>query len=464
MVAAGAASSTVAVVPGPTSPSVVRGRHPTAAVLMVACLGFLVLGRSFAYVGVPRFQLYAAELLLGAVVVLRPTRHALRNAYRALWRPGPDHVHVVLLAGLCAVGGLAALRGVQAGYDPDTILKSVAFNYYPIFLLVGAWWGRQDPRVLRTVTLWLARINGYYGVAFVLVLSGNTTSMYGQTDVPLFGNGNASGLAVLGLLVYHRHRTETPALLALNSFVMLGIQQRSEWIAFLAGLVALAILLRRARVLVQASAAAAGLLIVIAVAGVSVPGASHRGGEISATEIFARVIAPVAPKLVPEGADGTRTYAATAHWRTTWWSAIWDESRKDVPTAVLGHAYGYPLYKLGKDVPAVTRTPHNVFLYALAYTGWLGVSLALLLFGRMAHALTRRVDHPDSRFGLVVLVYTLVLALLGNWFESPFGAVPTYLVLGAALTSAAAGGRASALTARGRTGTPPRVAPPPAPR
>lgn len=435
--------------------------------LMVVVLGYLVIGRTFGYLGLPQVNLFLGEILLLTCVALRPTRQRLLQAVRDLGEAGRWHVLSLGVVVVLVVGIYEALRGVSSGNDLLTALKNLPFNYYPLFLFIGIWWGTRDPDAMRRATLWLARGNAYYGTAFVLVLSKSTLQFPGQSDVPLFGNGNSSGLALLGLMVFHRSRSwETRLLLALNAFVLLGLQQRSEWLGFAAGLMVLCLLTHRMKNFLKGTVAVLGLLTVVSVLGITVPGAAGRGGEITLGGVVGRSVAAVAPNLASHYVKDTQVYSATAQWRTIWWGNIWHAANADPSTGVLGHGYGYELRLLGKNVPADTRTPHNAFFYALGYTGWLGVSSIAVLWGCLGRLLWQVWRTKREIFGILIGVFSLGLGMFGNWFETPYGALPTYLLIGLALSSL---GRADAPAASepveqrtlsraapGRRRTPPR--------
>lgn len=441
--------------------------------LMVAVTGYLVIGRTFGYLGLPQVYLFLGEILLLGCVALRPTRQRLLQAVRDLGQPGRWHVLSLGVVVVLVMGVYEALRGVSSGNDLLTALKNLPFNYYPLFLFIGIWWGSRDADAMRRATLWVARGNAYYGTAYVLVLSKSSLLFPGQADVPLFGNGNSSGLALLGLLVFHRSRgVETRLLLALNAFVLLGLQQRSEWLGFAAGLLVLCLLTHRMKSFLQGTLAVLGLLAIISVLGITVPGAAGRGGEITLGGIVGRSVAAVDPSLASRYVKDTKIYSGTAQWRTIWWGNIWHAATADPAIAVLGHGYGYELRKLGQNVPADTRTPHNAFFYALGYTGWLGVSSIALLWGCLGRLLWQVWRTKGEIFGILVGVFSLGLGMFGNWFETPYGALPTYLLIGLALSSLGRTGAPAASepadqrisrAAPGRRRTPPRGVAAPSP-
>lgn len=418
----------------PASASSARWERRLAVVLVACAVGYLVMGRTFAYLGVPQVNLFLGELLLVLLVAAPATRRTYLAALRATARPGRWHVLVLVVLAVLLYGIAQAVRGWATGLSTLDALKNLPYNYYPLFLFAGLWLGARHTWALRATTLWLGRVNAVYGAVYVLLLSRVPLTLPGQVDVPLFGNGNAAGLAIIGLLAFHRSRRETGPLIVLNGFVMLGLQQRSEWLGFAAALLVWCLLTRHVKAFLQASGGVLGLLTVVSVLGITIPGAGGRGGEISLGGVFGRTVAAVDPSLAARFVPDSEIYASTASWRTTWWSAIWEQTYSSPVVTILGNGYGYELRQLAGYVPEGTRTPHNVFFYALGYTGWLGVLLTVVLWvvlGRMLWQVYRRTGQP---FGIAVAVYAFGLGMFGNWFETPFGALPTYLLLGLCLS------------------------------
>ena len=82
------------------------------------------------------------------------------------------------------------------------------------------------------------------------------------------------------------------------------------------------------------------------------------------------------------------------------------------------------------------RTPHNGFYYALGYTGWVGV----VLFGLLQFAILRLLWQAfrccGAVIGLAWWAMGFTVGLFGNFFETPFGAIPFYLLLGMSMAPA----------------------------
>jgi hypothetical protein len=76
------------------------------------------------------------------------------------------------------------------------------------------------------------------------------------------------------------------------------------------------------------------------------------------------------------------------------------------------------------------RTPHNIFYFALGYTGWFGVVIFFALQLTCVSMLWRVYRLTGQAYGLAVWAATLIAAFFGNVMETPFGAIPIYLTMG----------------------------------
>jgi hypothetical protein len=403
-------------------------------------IGYVLMNRSFAYLGIPQLKVFIGEIVLFCFIVFRP-KEGVDTFAGALSKAGParDVAWAMLL--FLAYGIFEVCRGFMLGYSVITSVENFAFNYYPLYLLLGWWVGRRNPRLLRTVITRLAWLNGIYGILFILFLSRVPVFIPGnQGDAAgIFGQPWGAALSILGLLCFERNLERVAIPLVLNAFVLLGMQVRAEWIGFMAGLGVYAILLQHVKRVLAGVGAICVLLAVGYIANVNLPGSGSRaGGVISSREIVARAVAPFAPEVASQWTGNAKTYSETATWRTNWWKAIWASVHKDAEHAALGNAYGYPLVDL---VPYLRgrywlRTPHSVFFYALGYGGWIHVMLLCFLEGTMAILLWRSFQITGQPYGLVVWAVVTTWVFFDSAFESPFRAIPFFLLTGIAMAPA----------------------------
>ena len=157
--------------------------------------------------------------------------------------------------------------------------------------------------------------------------------------------------------------------------------------------------------------------------------------DISARQIVDRAIAPFRADLSDQkaaaGVGGVDPQEATFVFRTVWWLAIWDSVHSNLQTAVWGHGYGY---SLGDLVPYLEgefiRTPHNELFYALGYTGWIGVMLFALFQIEIFRLLWNAYRVDGRPFGIVSWVSIMTFSMFFPLGETPYGAIPFYLVIG----------------------------------
>jgi len=436
--------------------------HEWLSVAAVLIVGYAGVGRTFAYLGLPWMSVYIGETVLAAFLMFGPRikQASWLRLVRRVPRLRPLWWLIVLLL---FYGAFEALRGILHGYPPLTALRDTAFNYYTLFLLLGIWVGLQDRDFLRRVVRFLAWFNGCYGLACVLFLSRIPWTLPGTAEVskpvPLFSEPTAaSAIALLGLIAFEPRLGKVWHLIALNTFVLLGLQVRGEWVGFVVGVLLFAWLTRKFNRLAVAVGLFVILLGLMYVTHLSLQSPKGRGdnveSEISVDYLVARAVAPLseglAAELVP--ADNLGFASGTAEWRLVWWANIWKEIHARPSTALLGFGYGYPIGDLNPDLEAgaFIQTPHSDFFYPLAFSGWLGVALFALLQIEIARLLWRCYRVSGQPFGLMCWAALLTMSLFEDFFESPMNAIPFFLLLGAAI--------APSLLTRRRTSSTDRLA------
>lgn len=406
-------------------------------VITFLIVGYLTCGRSFAYIGIPPMHLFIGEVVLAGLILIH-TRETIDRWVDSISRPGPLHTLGIALLFFMADGVLELLRGLSLGFSPLAALVNLVFNVYPLYLFAGLWIGSRDPDIAQRTIRILAWTNGVYGLLYIVSLHQLTYVIPGTyPEIAVFGQPSGSAIALLGLLCFEEDLARHWLLLGLNCFVLLGIQVRAEFLGTIVGLVVWGILKRRIGRVVAIAGVLATLLAIGFLADFSIPAPETRGGKISAKYIVGRMVAPFDEQLAEELTPIAEGNAGTARWRTEWWKAIWRTTYGDATTAAFGRGYGFPLSSLVPYIKGeVVRTPHNAFFYALGYSGWIGVaatSAFQLALGGLLWQAYRTTGQP---FGLVVWATFLCVALFGNLLETPFGAIPLYLLTGLAAAPA----------------------------
>jgi len=398
-------------------------------------LGYVCFGKSFAYIGMPSAKVFIGEVTLLCFLLSCPDAVFGRWG-RALTRGGSISGIGWAYLMFLQYGLVEFVRGLSIGYDAIVTWQTLIFNIYPLFLFLGIYVGLKDPCFLRTLIRVQSWVSGAYGVAYLAFLYRFDGLVFPGTSVPIIGQTGGASLAILGLLYFEENLVRWPVFipLMLNAFVMLGLQVRSEWLAFFTGLTLWAVLHSKVKRLAAGMAVVVGLLAVGYLADFSIPAPKSRGGLVSSREIAGRALSVVAPELAAEQSAKSKVYAGTVTWRTRWWREIWDSVNADPTTAVLGHGYGFRLSELVPYIQDETvRTPHNAFMYALGYTGWAGVTVFYAFLGTLFYGLWRVYRVTTQSIGLVLLTGSVAASFFGNLFETPFGAIPLFVMTGVAL-------------------------------
>ena len=431
----------------PTAPAdetqLTRGQRWACTAGLVVVVGYLTLGRPFAYLGIAQLNLFLAEILLLVSVVWRETRVAWIEFWRWLIQGGRAHVLCWAIVFNLLYGIFQFARGAATGLNVLDGAKELTLNYGPFFIVLGIQLGRWSPSLMARTMLCIAWVNATYGIVQVFGLSHLNTALPGQPGVTLFNLTTSAAVAILWLAANPRYSRYTWLLLPLNGIVLLGHQVRGEWLSLIVGIVVWLLISRRIRQVLIAGLAVVGLLVVLGLAGITLPSSATRGGNISVQGVVGRAISPFAPDQAAElvGADTAESTNGTAEWRTRWWSAIEKSAADDATNALIGHGYGYQLSDLTTGVTPDIRTPHSIYFYTLGYVGYFGVAVLLLLWAALFQLLWRTYRVTGDPFGIVFFASYISMSLLEPFFETPLGATPTYLFLGFCIAPAVAAAR-----------------------
>jgi hypothetical protein len=401
-------------------------RNLTAVLL----IGYLSMSRSFAYLGIPPLRIFIGEIVLAAFVLLKP-RVALGAWATSLLRNSPLSALGLTLLVFFLYGVWQVGRSILGGASVLTTLKYFVFNYYPMYLFLGMWIALHYPYFLRRFIRILALFNGLYGFFYILVLQDSNLAIPGA-PIPLFGQPAGSAVAIVGLLCFERNLRAVWPLLVLNIVVTLAIQVRAEWLSLAVGVLAWGFLTRRIGRVALIGMAGLVLLGLIELVGVELTG---RSGGVSLAEAVGRVLAPIDTELAEQFSPNAKHHAGTVEWRQKWWRQIWLSAHSTPMIEIFGHGYGFDLFSLAPGEVRVgqapdIRTPHNVFYYALGYTGWLGVLLFGFLQLCIVSLVWRTYRSRGEVIGIVLWLMGMSTAFFGNFFETPFGAIPFYLLVG----------------------------------
>jgi len=399
-------------------------------------VGYLCMGRSFAYLGIPAWHLFIGEVVLFSFLLFPPRCSGERWTRAALKQASFRRYHKASMV-LLLYGVFEVLSGAASGYSLLVAIRDLALNYYPFYFLLGLWVGFREPEYLAKTLRFGAWFTGIYGVLFVLFLSRVPWPFPGVPEgvepVPIFGQPSFSGLIILGLLAFQPDLRKVRILLVLNSVALVGMLIRAEWLAFAVGLAVWARATRNLRRLAVAGGIVTCIFVLMYITNFTYEGPETRGGTISARDIVGRVIAPLNPDLAADYTVDVHQFEGNVVFRTSFWVAIWSAVHDSVKTSLLGLGYGFPLNEL---VPylldSATRTPHNLFFLLLGFGGWLGVLVFGFFQWELARLLWQSYKITGQPYPIVFWIAILTFTAFTPFFETPQGAIPFFLIAGCA--------------------------------
>ncbi len=417
----------------PASSTATRYRMPAFWQVLVA--GYMILGRTFAYVGVP-------PVFIGEVFIARAV---LQNHRRWIQRLIDDLFHLRMIAtSVVLVIGWGVFEVLRAYYGGKTpifeAIKTFAFNYYAIVLPIGVAMG-ADMGVGDFIRFW-RRLCLFYGMMMLGFPIFVEYTLPWNEQVPLFAGpalASVVPVSILALWPYFKDWKWKYPTLVLAMMPVFFNPSRGVLLGLVLGLMCVA-LVSVHRVMVV-TAVMGGMFLLASIVGPYLPALPGRGAQ-NLDPIFgiARVVSTVsedaAIKMLkdagyPNEAQEMEIAAGTASWRKQIWESALD-SLNTFRLQLLGQGHGADMsanMPQGEDV----RTPHNFVIYALFYTGAIGLGV----FGLMLSAIVIRgyfiPDRNLRAFHLAMVAMTTLAALVGNMFETPFGAIPFYLITGVLL-------------------------------
>ena len=413
--------------------------HRWLALLGCVLLGYIVLGKGFAYVGFP--PLFIGDLTVAAGVACL----LVHRGWRAVFRLTPIQV----LCGFMGLGLLLTLRDLPA-YKLDAMRDAVLWGYGAVAIVVAAAF-LAEPRLLHVAVRLYAR------AADVLLLLipplwaidrvwSDSLPTWPWADVAiLYVKGGDCLVHLAGILALWLTGLARPTVWRMVLMVVavgvIGASNRGGLLSVLL-VGCLGVLLRpRGMTARNLAVIAVAALLVIAAADVSIP-MPGKDREISSRQLFEN-LASIATSEHGEG-----ELQNTKEWRLQWWTAIVDYT-------VFGDHFwtgkGFGVNLADDDGfqvndPATLRSPHNGHMTVLARMGVPGALLWVAVLGTwflaMARGLVRTRRRGDAfgyRLLLLVLMYAtacLVNATFDVFLEGPMGGIPFWALFGAGVAAA----------------------------
>lgn len=411
-------------------------------ILSFLVAGYLLFNRTFSYIGVPASRIFLGEVVLGSFLLARGG--SLLKIFSEFFSRRSTHFIAMSLLIFLAYGGLQFIRGVINDYPFMEVVRDSAFYYYALYLVVGMYIVRRisSPyELLRKLAYWLAVLNAVYGLAYLAVLGHlSDITLPGTPNVWLFAQTSASAVAILMLIALFPLRRDIILLLILNVVVLLGIQVRAEWLGFVAGIVVLSLMRRTSWLFVRVAILISLVLALAYGFDLSLPSPVGRGGELSVRGIIGRALAPLDIEAAWQLTEHAPLHEVTFVWRVVWWASVWETALSSIDIFLFGNGFGFDLTGLVGYGEATglggLRTPHSFIVFAVGYTGVIGLSLFILVQVALLRFFLRfcRDRLPEistlAQFGASFVVFQSVMGAFGSIFEAPYGAIPYYLLVG----------------------------------
>src|SRR5271163_4300879 len=115
--------------------------------VQILLLGFLGIGKFFAYLGVPAAHIFIGEVALATFLVFR-FHEGLGTWFGSLLKTGPLSTFSLAFLAFLVYGIAELLRGMNKGYEPVRAAENLAFNYYPFYIFLGLWVAQMAPDFL----------------------------------------------------------------------------------------------------------------------------------------------------------------------------------------------------------------------------------------------------------------------------------------------------------------------------
>lgn len=404
-------------------------------VLAFGFAGYVVLGKSFAYLGLP--PLYVGEILFalgllaffasGCATALLTTMPAISAALLMAW---------VLLRTLQGVGpyGIDALRdGAVALYAGFAFIVAALIVERPVRIAQIVGYFRINARMLVPAAFFLYLVARFFGESIPRLPGQNVDLLSvrpGELATHLCG---ALVLVLVGLCKTGR----VWFCIALSAVLLVASQNRGGMLALLLPLTLAMILTGQ----IGRLAAIAGALVLALLAAyvVNIEIDVPKGERVISARAVIDNITSIASSNQANNLDGTK------QWRLGWWTAIRDYTIHG-PYFWTGKGFGINLaladgFVVGLELGGpVLRSPHNVHMTYLGRAGVPGLALWLLAIGswtiallRAAHLAWRRGDLDWARYFLFLVCYLSAIVIDASFdvaLEGPMLGIPFWILFG----------------------------------
>ena len=425
----------------PSDTVIVRRGDAYLRVLCVALLCYAIIGKGFAYLGVPPLFVGELLLLLGLWLWVEHRLPGLNAASPAQ----------LLLIGYMVWGAFRTIPAIGE-YGAEALRDAVVWGY-GLFALVVSGLLLARPERLETLhrrfmtfaTIFLATSP----FAFVVGMwGGDAIPELPGTSVPIFGPYKTSDamlhltgvFAYLSVCVPGASAVRPWMLAAMGGSILANFNGRAGLVAFTCGALVIAMLRPMNRLAVGIFGMAAGGMALLWVTGVNIE--LPPSGRYLSFQQFAENIRSITSDSERDELGGSR------RWRLAWWDSI------------IGYTFNGPYFWTGKGfginlanadgfqvaADESLRSPHNGHLTILARAGVPG--FALWVAAQLAWALTlfdafvRAARAKERRWtGVFVFLLAYWAAFMANiafdvFLEGPVGGIFFWCLFGVGLAAA----------------------------
>jgi len=388
------------------------------ALLAIVLLGYVLMGKGFAYLGFPPFYVGEIAFLSGIVVFLRT------GAFVGALATLPSVVLVVTM-----IWVLARTVPFVSVYGFDALRDSVIILYGGFaFIVIGLL--LEDARRIDTIL----RYYGIMLVTFPAVLVGFWLTKYWVDNIPhLFGpvpiveiGASAVGTHLAGTMIYvligYRKVSVVWVSVWFVTLALLVATSRGATLAVVVPVAFAMLMLGRFRLMLTTMVAAVGIFAALLALESTFGEYDEAKGSIE-RPVSAHQIVENAKSII--GQSGQQT-EGTKQWRLNWWDVIINDTLYG-PSFWTGRGFGLNLADAdgfsGTEDPKkprpATRSPHNAHMTLLARAGVPGVvlwSLVLLSWGgmMMSAMLTARARGHERWVELFLFVTCYAMSIMIN--------------------------------------------------
>ena len=391
--------------------------------------GYTCFGRDFAYLGIA--PLFIGEAYLG-YSILRNLRNwtgrFLNDCFRLKMLPLAIMMHMMW-------GITEVIRASLLGRSLLQAIRTAAFNYYPLFLLIGiaVGWSLTLPYLLR-VLKYIIVIFGFRAIGTML-------------GMDWMSPANCAIAAVFTIAIWNElkgWKLRVPFLvLALIPVFFTGLHGRGTVLGLVAGVVAVAA--SSWKRLMQSIVIGIGGTMLMFVVGPLIPGPNGGAPPLDPVVQVARSSwRPVNRILQFASSSGGRADASPGVTGESWTIFSMPAERQcgvspsgEMPSMssrppslrLLGKGEAVSIADLTPD-GADIHTPHNITIYCIYYTGYIGLAIFFLMLAAIWYRGTQLNFRTLRTLYSASFWCTLLVAVTGNFLEAPFGAIPFYLLQG----------------------------------